>query len=127
MVDQNVDYCPSCSLRQRDGQPRWWRIYRDITSEDDPVRQQYDDDLAPSSLSQVSPGYYEHVLDVYSLALVRNAVDGLPIEEPDVSVSGVAENPDIDQDDAEWLREEYPEIEQQHRGEHPASGEIRSE
>jgi integrase/endogenous inhibitor of DNA gyrase (YacG/DUF329 family) len=127
MVDQNVDYCPSCSLRQQDGQPRWWQIYRDVSSEDDPVRQQYGDDLAPSTLSQVSPGYYEHVLDVYSLALVREAVDGLPVEEPEVDVRGVAEDPNLDTEDAEWLRENYPEIEDQHRDVHPASTEIRTE
>ena len=125
MVDQNADYCPGCSLRQRNGQPRWWRIYRAITLEDDPVRQQYEDDLVPSKLSQLPPGYYEHVLDVYSLALVRNAVDGLPIDEPDVSVSGVADNPEFEGEDSDWLREQYPEIEERHLEEYPASSVIR--
>jgi hypothetical protein len=37
---------------------------------------------------------YKHVLDVYSLALVRNAVDGTPVVEPGVDVSGVAEEQD---------------------------------
>jgi len=127
MLDQNADYCPSCSLRQRDGQPRWWQIYCDVTSDDDPVRQQYEDDLAPSTLSQVSPAYYEHVLDVFSLALLRNAVDGISIEAPDVSILRVAEDLQIDPDDAEWLREHYPEVEDRYRDAHPASTEVRTE
>jgi len=127
MLDQNADYCPPCSLRQRNGQPRWWQIYCTVTSDDNPVRQQYEDDLAPSSLSQVSPAYYEHMLDVFSLALLRNAVDGLPIEEIDVGTSGVAEDPQIDPNDAEWLREHYPKIEDRHRNVHPASTEERTE
>lgn len=127
MVDDNAEYCPSCSLRQEDGQPRWWRIYRGVASEDDPVREYYEDDLAPSALAELPPGYYEHVLDVYSLALVRNAIGNLPVEEPDVDISGVAEEPEIDPDDADWLRDQYPEIEDRHQDEHPASHELRTD
>jgi integrase/endogenous inhibitor of DNA gyrase (YacG/DUF329 family) len=127
MVDRNVDYCPACSLRQRDGQPRWWRIYQRVTTEDDPVRRQYEDDLAPTSLSQLPPGYYEHVLDVYVLALLGDAVADVPVEEPDVDVSGLVKNPDIDEGDVTWLRDRYPEIEKRHKSEHPASSDIRTE
>jgi integrase len=127
MVDEHADYCPSCSLRQQQGHPRWWRIYREISAKDDPVRQHFEEELAPASLAQLSPSYYEHVLDVYALALVRDAVADVPVEEPDVDVSGVAENPDIDEEDAAWLRDRYPEIEERHRSEHPASPDLRQE
>jgi len=127
MVDNNADYCPSCSLRQQDGQPRWWRIYRKVAEEDDPIREHYEDDLPPSNLSQVPPGYYEHVLDVYSIALLRNSINGLPVEEPDIDLTGAANNPSMDETDADWLRENYPEIENRHRDKYPASAEIRSE
>lgn len=125
-VDQHADYCPSCSLRQRATHPRWWRLYCAVASEDDAVRQQFEDDLVPASLSQLPPGYFEHALDVLSVALVRSTLDGLPLEASEVDVSGVAADPEIEPADAEWLREEYPKIEARHREEHPASDDIRT-
>ena len=125
MLDANAEYCPTCSLRQRDEQPRWWRIYRSVTEDDDPVRGHYEDDLPPAALSQVPPGYYEHVLDVYSVALLRSTTDSLAVEMPEVDVSGAAASPKINESDAEWIRENYPEIENRHRKEYPGSADVR--
>jgi integrase len=127
LVDSNADYCPSCSLRHRDEPPRWWRIYRKVTAEDDPVREQYQNGLAPPTLSQLPPSYYEHVLDVYSLAIVQSTFDALSVNEPDVTVPGVTVKPEFNEDDVEWLQRSYPEIEERHRDEHPASQEIRTD
>jgi integrase len=81
----------------------------------------------PSSLAQLPPGYYEHVLDIFSLALVRSTFGELSVDEPEVDVTGVATEPEIGPDDAAWLREEYPEIEALHRDEHPGSHDIRTD
>ena len=129
MVDQHVEYCPSCSLRQTDGHPSWWRIYRDVADETDPLRQQYEDDLPPASLAQLPPGYYEHALDVFTVAIVQTATDDVPVIDNELlsDIDGVTDDATIDPDDAEWLREQYPEIEDHHRDEHPASLNIRTE
>ncbi|WP_165383955.1 site-specific integrase [Natrinema altunense] len=132
MVDANADYCPSCSLRQTDGQPRWWRIYRGVAAEDDPVREQYDDggDIPPATMGQLTPGYYEHVLDVLSIGLFQQIADSIPMADfGDFggSVDGLADDPKMSSDDADWLRENYPEIEERQQEEHPASPSLRSD
>ncbi|WP_175416962.1 site-specific integrase [Natrinema pallidum] len=132
MVDANADYCPTCSLRQTDGQPRWWRIYRDVAAEDDPVREQYDSggDTPPATMGQLAPGYFEHVLDVLSVGLLQQITDSIPMADLgdfDVGVDGLADDPEMSGEDAEWIRENYPEIEERHQDEHPASLDIRNE
>lgn len=130
MVSAEAEYCPTCSLRQTDGRPRWWRIYRRVADEDDPIRGQYDDGgLPPASLAQLPPAYYEHVLDVLSAAITvhaTSAIPGLDLGDADFA-SDLAGDPDLDEDDVEWLREQYPEIESQHQDEHPASLDLRSD
>lgn len=128
MVTNEADYCPKCSLRQDDGRPEWWRIYRRATTEDDAIRQHYDDDLAPTALAQLPPAYYEHALDVFSVALLqRVAVDVPGIDDAiTTDLTHVADEPDIDAKDAEWLRENYPQIEEQHQDEHPATISLRA-
>jgi len=123
-VADEADYCPGCSLRQTDGRPRWWRIYREVTAEDDPVRRQHEDDLAPASLAKLPPSHYEHVLDVFSCALINQLADEFPIESY-IPVDGVTDDAEMSQDDIDWLRENYPEIEANQQDRFPASVEFR--
>lgn len=127
VIDANADYCPNCSLRQTDGRPRWWRIYRDMVAEDDPVFRQYDDDLPPASLAQLPPGYYEHALDVFSAAAVISAAEEVPVPVDDVhNEEFVADDPEIDSDDMDWLSDNILDIEEQHRERHPGSTDVRA-
>lgn len=65
------------------------------------------------------------MLDVYSATPFRTATGDLPFELPEVDVSGVAADPVMDEDNTEWLRENYPEIENHNREEYPASANVR--
>jgi hypothetical protein len=67
------------------------------------------------------------MLDVYTGALVKQNFSAVPLDDSDVTVSGLVDDPDINEDDVAWLRKQYPEIEERHVKEHPASIDIRTE
>jgi integrase len=134
VISAEAEYCPSCKLRQTDGRPRWWRIYRRVASDTDPVLGQYDDGgLPPGSLAELPPAYYDHVIGVFSAAVAEHVHQRLPRSiaddsdvDPDYDVGmDVADDPGLDYEDLEWLTETYPEIESAHQDEHPASLALR--
>lgn len=129
VVSTEAKYCPQCSLRQDDERPRWWRIYRKATDEDDMVRELYDDEIPPGSLSQLPPGYYDHAVGVLISAGTHTTIDPLPVSLEDLGASeDILEDAEpIDEEDIEWLAENYADIFEEHTDHYPGARELRGE
>jgi integrase/endogenous inhibitor of DNA gyrase (YacG/DUF329 family) len=125
IVDMDAEYCPKCSLRQRNEPPRWWRIYRGITDEDDPVREKYREELPPADAAELVPDLFDHVKRVLLSGMiggaVRSKVDGELGEEQKETYHRSIEDPD----DRQWIYDNISGIDQQHVEEHPHATDIR--
>ena len=112
VVSMEAEYCPQCSLRMDDTRPDWWTYYREITPEDDHVRDLYEGDLPPSNVAQLPPAYYDHVHTVFVLATFPDP-RGERTSEVDFDVS------ELDEDGKEWVIDNLVKMHHEQREEHP--------
>jgi hypothetical protein len=111
LVDSGEHFCPKCSLRQTDGRPRWWQVYRDLTPENDPVRIRYANDLPPPSVSALTPAVFDHVAQRLLRAMLVTADEEIAREV------GCDTERKLDEADAEWVFENVPDAAREHRRE----------
>jgi len=65
-IPRGSSYCPSCTLPISEEQPEWWNLYRDIAPEDDPLRDQYKDQVtAVPRIHQMQIQEIERVYNVF--------------------------------------------------------------